>query len=50
LIERIVRAMQNKGDVWFARASEVAEWFDRNPQARRETDLDLISPTAEVRS
>ncbi len=50
LIERIVRAMQNKGDVWFARASEVAEWFDRNPQARRETDLDLIPLTAEVRS
>ncbi len=49
LLERLVRAMQEKGDVWFARASEVAEWFDKNPQARRETDLDEVPAALELK-
>lgn len=48
LLERLISAMQSKGDVWFARASEVAAWYEANPSARRETDLDLISPTDHV--
>jgi len=50
LLERLVRAMQEKGDVWFARASEVAEWFDKNPQTRRETDLDEVPAAIELKS
>ena len=41
LLERLIRAMQAKGDVWFARASEVATWYASNPSARREVDYDL---------
>lgn len=40
LLERLLRAMQESGGVWFARARQVAEWFDQHPEARRETDFD----------
>lgn len=41
LLERLVRSMQEQGGVWFARAGEVAEWFDQHPAARREVDFDV---------
>lgn len=41
LLERLIRAMQAKGNVWFARASEVAVWYECNPTARREVDFDF---------
>ncbi len=39
LLERLVRDIQAKGEVWLARGGEVADWFAANPDARRETDL-----------
>lgn len=43
LLESLVREMQAgaRGEVWFARGAEIACWVRENPQARRETDLDL---------
>jgi len=40
LLERLVRDIQAKAEVWFATGSEVAEWFNGNPGVRREIDLD----------
>lgn len=40
LIERLATAMRQRGPTWFARAKEVATWFDQNPAARREVDFD----------
>jgi peptidoglycan/xylan/chitin deacetylase (PgdA/CDA1 family) len=40
LLEDLVRAMQEKGGVWFARGAEIAAWFKAHPDARRELDLD----------
>ncbi len=39
LLERLVRTMQDHPGVWFATGSQIAEWFDQNPDARREVDL-----------
>jgi peptidoglycan/xylan/chitin deacetylase (PgdA/CDA1 family) len=41
LLERLIRAIQTKGNVWFARASEVAAWYEAHPTARREVDFDF---------
>ncbi len=46
LLERLITAMQDKGNVWFARASEVAAWYESNPEARREVDLDAVPEEA----
>ena len=40
LLEDLVRAMQEKGGVWFARGREIAAWTKANPAARREIDFD----------
>lgn len=40
LLEDLVRAMQERGGVWFARGAEIARWSRDNPDARRELDLD----------
>lgn len=40
MLERLLRAMQESGGVWFARGREIAAWFDANPDARREVDFD----------
>jgi peptidoglycan/xylan/chitin deacetylase (PgdA/CDA1 family) len=40
LLEELVRAMQDKGRVWFARGAEIAGWTRSHPDARREIDLD----------
>jgi peptidoglycan/xylan/chitin deacetylase (PgdA/CDA1 family) len=42
LLEDLVRAMQQKPGVWFARGRELAAYVAANPDARRETDLDLL--------
>jgi len=41
LLEQLVRKIQATGDVWFARAGEVADWFETHPAARREIDFDF---------
>ena len=40
LLERLVRDIQAKGSVWFARGHEIASYYAANPEARREVDLD----------
>jgi len=42
LLENLCRAILDQGDTWFARASEVARWFEENPEARREVDFDKL--------
>lgn len=43
LLERLIRDMRAAGDVWFARGSEIARWVERNPDARREVDFDVLA-------
>jgi peptidoglycan/xylan/chitin deacetylase (PgdA/CDA1 family) len=40
LLEDLVRAMQERGGVWFARGAEIATWVKDHPEGRRELDLD----------
>jgi peptidoglycan/xylan/chitin deacetylase (PgdA/CDA1 family) len=40
LLEEIVRAMQEKGGVWFARGREIAAYVRAKPEMRREVDFD----------
>ena len=40
LLEDLLTAMREKGGVWFARGREIAGYFYKNPEARRETDFD----------
>ncbi|MGC3992167.1 MAG: polysaccharide deacetylase [Chthoniobacteraceae bacterium] len=44
LLEDLVKAMREKGGVWFARGAEIAEYVRANPQARREIDFDAKGP------
>jgi peptidoglycan/xylan/chitin deacetylase (PgdA/CDA1 family) len=44
LLEELVRAMQSRGGVWFARGREIAEYVRANPLARRELDFDYSPP------
>ena len=46
LLEEIVRGMQAKGGVWFARGGELAEYVRAHPAARREIDFDRPTLTA----
>lgn len=41
LLEDLVRAMQAKGGVWFARGREIASYVRATPAARREIDFDF---------
>ena len=41
LLEKLVRDIQAKGDVWFARGAEIATWMNSQPTARREIDFDF---------
>lgn len=41
LLEDLVTAMRRKGGVWFARGREIAAYFRKHPQARRELDFDV---------
>ncbi len=40
MLERLICAMRDKGDIWFARGREIADYVRRHPEARRETDFD----------
>lgn len=40
LLEEIVTAIQEKGQVWFARGREIAAYVRAHPEARREIDFD----------
>src|SRR6266446_4761918 len=42
LLEKLVGDMQAKRGVWFARGAEIARWFTKHPEARREVDLDVV--------
>lgn len=46
LLDELVRAMQDKGGVWFARGAEIADWTRSQPAARREIDLDFVEQNA----
>ena len=41
LLEELVTAMKAKGDVWFARGAEIADYVRTHPAARRELDFDF---------
>ena len=43
LLERLIRDMRASGGVWFARGSEIAHWVEKNPDARREIDFDVLA-------
>lgn len=43
LLEELVRAMQAKPGVWFARGGELAAYVRARPDARREIDFDRVS-------
>ena len=43
LLEDLVCAMQARGNVWFARGREIADYARAHPEARRETDFDHLS-------
>ena len=40
LLERLVQAIRDTGDAWFATGREIADWVKANPGARREIDFD----------
>ena len=45
LLEELVTAMRERGNVWFARGHEIAKYVRENPQARRELDFDAANPS-----
>jgi hypothetical protein len=42
LIERLVRSIQEKEQVWFSRGQGIASYFRANPDARHEVDFDPL--------
>jgi peptidoglycan/xylan/chitin deacetylase (PgdA/CDA1 family) len=48
LLEKLVGAMREKGGVWFARGNEIADYVYRNPNVRRELDLDAAATSEPV--
>jgi peptidoglycan-N-acetylglucosamine deacetylase len=50
LLEDLVGAMREKGDVWFARGREIADYFRRHPQARRAVDFDATADSTLVKT
>jgi peptidoglycan/xylan/chitin deacetylase (PgdA/CDA1 family) len=45
LLEDLVRAMQARGNVWFARGRELADHVRAHPEARLELDFDALPAT-----
>lgn len=43
LLEEIVRSMQAKSGVWFARGREIASYVREHPEMRREIDFDHVA-------
>ena len=50
LLEDLIMAMREKGNVWFARGREIADYFRSQPTARRELDFDATENTVLVRA
>jgi hypothetical protein len=50
LLEQLVTAMRAKGNVWFARGSEIAGYFRNHPEARREIDFDVVDKLEPART
>jgi peptidoglycan/xylan/chitin deacetylase (PgdA/CDA1 family) len=50
LLEDLVNAMRAKGEVWFARGREIADFFRTNPTARREIDFDAAAKIPSLKS
>ena len=48
LLENLVHAMRAKGNVWFARGRDIADYFRANPSARREIDFDTATTFSPV--
>ena len=48
LLENLVHAMRAKGNVWFARGRDIANYFRANPAARREIDFDMTTTFSPV--
>jgi peptidoglycan/xylan/chitin deacetylase (PgdA/CDA1 family) len=48
LLENLVHAMRSKGNVWFARGRDIADYFRANPSARREIDFDTTTTFSPV--
>ena len=44
LLEDLVNAMRDRGNIWFARGREIASYVQANPKARREIDFDAPEP------
>ena len=42
LLESLVNSMREKEGVWFARGHEIAAYFKKHPEARREIDFDVL--------
>lgn len=45
LLEDLIQAMRDQGDVWFARGHEIATYAAAHPEARRELDFDATPPS-----
>lgn len=50
LLEKLVMAMREKSDVWFARGKEIANYFYQNPEARRDIDFDAVEKSELVKA
>lgn len=50
LLEDLVTAMREKGRVWFARGNEIASYFRKHPEVRREIDFDAEENTNFVKT
>jgi peptidoglycan/xylan/chitin deacetylase (PgdA/CDA1 family) len=48
LLEDLVGAMRERGGVWFTRGREIADYFQKNPRARREMDFDVPKTSTPV--
>jgi len=48
LLEDLVGAMRERGGVWFTRGREIADFFQKNPRARREMDFDVPKTSTPV--
>jgi len=46
LLEDLVGAMCERGGVWFARGREIADYFKKTPEARREMDFDSLKTSS----
>jgi peptidoglycan/xylan/chitin deacetylase (PgdA/CDA1 family) len=50
LLEDLMNSIKSKGNVWFARGHEIADYVRSHPEARHEIDLDFLPATRPVNS